>query len=225
MCTHAICSILQFNVESKHSFFFIVILKLLFSSIESFQFWCESLFFLFFNLWFERGEWNLPNSCSRDSVSVDINFGHKNSQSLSQQVLFNERSCIRVFFSIKITWDDRSKFKKFFWIRVVLVFEPIYGLFEALNGFSKVSKIFSRYSESKWVENRGFGQKITLPLFSGDPLLIGSWSFRQHIVCIILFLFLNKGQTTRCLHFILFYFKKRGLAHESNLLLLGQMHS
>jgi hypothetical protein len=75
-------------------------------------------------------------------------------------------------------------------------------------GLARSLRYFSRYSESKWVENRGFGQKITLPLFFGDPLLNRFWGFRQHIVCIILFLFLNKGQTTRCLHFILFFLKK-----------------
>ena len=67
-------------------------------------------------------------------------------------------------------------------------------------GLTRSLRYFEGILSQNGLRNRDFGQKIKLPLFSGDPLFIGLWEFRQCVIYIFLFLFLNKGHITR-LHF------------------------
>jgi hypothetical protein len=88
-----------------------------------FLIYIKTLFSLFLSIWFKIGKKKSSNSSWKEKqILVDTNFGYKISRSWCQNVSFNEKSFIVLFFGFSITWYGIYEFMKFFWIQFGLGF-------------------------------------------------------------------------------------------------------
>ena len=127
--------------------------------------WSQTLFFLLFGPWYERGEsrWNLM--LKREFLFESISTTKIIKIWIKLFVLMRETHIRIFYFYFEIAKKNIYNLSKIFSLWMISGFGMIFGFFKVKNEFIKLPRRFGY----KWVENWVFGLKKLSALFFQPP--------------------------------------------------------